>query len=45
MLQKGFSLGEVGQILRHQSPNTTAIYAKVDINALKSLLKPWPREV
>jgi site-specific recombinase XerD len=45
MLQKGFSLGEVGEILRHQNPNTTAIYAKVDINALKSLSKPWPREV
>ena len=45
MLHRGFSLGDIGEILRHQNPNTTAIYAKVDINALKSLTKPWPKEV
>ena len=42
MLRQGASLREIGEILRHQSPDTTAIYAKVDVNALKSLVKPWP---
>ena len=45
MLQRGFTLGEVGEILRHQSPSTTALYAKVDIKNLKPLAKPWPGEV
>jgi integrase len=42
MLRHGASLGDVGEILRHKSPNTTAIYAKVDITALRSIVKPWP---
>ena len=29
-------------LLRHQSPNTTAIYAKVDVTALHTLALPWP---
>jgi site-specific recombinase XerD len=42
MLRQGGSLDEIGEVLRHQSPNTTAIYAKVDIDALHSLALPWP---
>ena len=42
MLQAGASLGEVGQILRHRSMNTTSIYAKVDRRALVALVRPWP---
>ncbi len=42
MLRKGASLDEIGEILRHKSPDTTAIYAKVDLNALKALALPWP---
>ena len=42
MLQAGASLGEIGEVLRHQSPQTTSIYARVDINALRSLAMPWP---
>lgn len=34
MLRHGASLAEIGQILRHRSPDTTAIYAKVDLGAL-----------
>jgi site-specific recombinase XerD len=41
MLQKGASLDEIGEVLRHKSPDTTAIYAKVDLNALRSLALPW----
>jgi site-specific recombinase XerD len=42
MIRKGASLDEIGQLLRHQSPNTTAIYAKVDLPALRPLALPWP---
>jgi site-specific recombinase XerD len=44
MLRAGAGLGEVGEVLRHRSPLTTAIYAKVDREALKVLARPWPIE-
>jgi integrase/recombinase XerD len=42
MLQHGASLEEIGEIPRHRSPQTTSIYARVDISALRSLAMPWP---
>lgn len=42
MLQGGASLEEIGEVLRHRSPQTTSIYARVDIGALRSLALPWP---
>lgn len=42
MLRKGASLDEIGEVLRHRSSDTTAIYAKVDINSLRALALPWP---
>ncbi|MEO7850932.1 MAG: site-specific integrase [Rubrivivax sp.] len=42
MLRRGASLPEIGQVLRHRSPQTTSIYAKVDLNALRTLVMPWP---
>jgi site-specific recombinase XerD len=42
MLRAGASLAEVGQVLRHRHPDTTAIYAKVDTEALRALARPWP---
>ena len=42
MLQQGASLSEIGEILRHRSPQTTAIYAKVDLISLSTLALPWP---
>ena len=42
MLRQGASLDEIGQVLRHRDPDTTAIYAKVDLNALRGLAIPWP---
>ena len=42
MLRKGASLDEIGEVLRHRSPDTTAIYAKVDLSALRTLALPWP---
>jgi site-specific recombinase XerD len=42
MLRSGSPLAEVGQVLRHRSAATTAIYAKVDHAALSQLAMPWP---
>ena len=42
LLRQGASLGEIGEILGHQSPETTRIYAKVDLEALRTLALPWP---
>jgi len=42
MLGQGASLDEIGQVLRHQDANTTALYAKVDLDALRRLALPWP---
>jgi integrase/recombinase XerD len=44
MLRAGSSLPEVGQVLRHRSMLTTAIYAKVDRSAMAVLARPWPAE-
>jgi len=43
MLRRGASLAEIGEILRHRHPDTTAIYAKVDLKALRAVAPPWPR--
>jgi site-specific recombinase XerD len=42
MLRHGASLHEIGQLLRHCHPQTTAIYAKVDLDSLRALAQPWP---
>ncbi len=42
MLRAGAGLTEIGQVLRHRSVHTTAIYAKVDRSSLRELAKPWP---
>ncbi|MBC8426608.1 site-specific integrase [bacterium] len=42
LLREGASMAEIGQLLRHRSPSTTEIYAKVDFDGLRSLALPWP---
>jgi len=42
MLRGGASFTEIGEILRHQLPSTTEIYAKVDLTALCAIAQPWP---
>jgi integrase/recombinase XerD len=42
MLRAGGSLNEIGQLLRHRRPYTTAIYAKVDLEGLRQVARPWP---
>jgi integrase/recombinase XerD len=42
MARRGASFAEIGQVLRHRSPNTTEIYAKLDFGALRNVALPWP---
>jgi site-specific recombinase XerD len=42
MLRHGASLTEIGEVLNHRSPETTKIYTKVDLDALRALALPWP---
>jgi integrase/recombinase XerD len=44
MLRQGASLGEIGDVLGHRHPQTTMIYTKVDLEALRTLAPPWPGE-
>jgi len=42
LLRRGAPLREIGQLLRHRSELSTAIYAKVDRDRLRELARPWP---
>jgi site-specific recombinase XerD len=42
LLRHGASLTQIGQVLRHQFVETTEIYARVDLPALRALAQPWP---
>jgi site-specific recombinase XerD len=42
MLRRGASLNEIGELLRHRSPNSTAVYAKVELTSLRPLALSWP---
>jgi integrase/recombinase XerD len=42
LLRRGAGLPEIGQVLRHHSLETTAIYVKVDRSSLSRLALPWP---
>lgn len=42
MLRGGADLAAIGQVLRHRRAATTAIYARVDLPALRALARPWP---
>lgn len=45
VLTAGGGLAEVGQLLRHSSPETSAIYARSDHQALAVLARPWPAAI
>ncbi len=42
LLTHGAGLAAIGQVLRHQDLATTALYAKVDLGALRLVAQPWP---
>jgi site-specific recombinase XerD len=45
LLRQGAGLVAIGQVLRHQDLATTALYAKVDLDALRHVAQPWPGAV
>ena len=42
LLRDGTPLEVIGSLLRHQSTETTAIYARVDVRMLREVAQPWP---
>ena len=42
MLLQDASLQDISVLLRHRSIETTQIYAKIDITALRQIAQPWP---
>ena len=42
MLRQGATLDQIGAVLRHQHLDTTAHYAKVDVERLREIALPWP---
>jgi site-specific recombinase XerD len=42
MLRQGVALDRIGLVLRHRGIDTTAYYAKADVNLLKQIAQPWP---
>ena len=42
MVQAGVPIARIGQVLRHRSLQSTAIYARVDVEQLRRLAAPWP---
>lgn len=43
MVSVGVALPAIGQVLRHRSLQTTANYARVDLDRLRLLAQPWPQ--
>ena len=42
LVRRGASLEEIGDMLRHRSRASTMIYARMDIDGLRSIALPWP---
>ena len=42
LVNTGASLDEVGDLLRHRARSSTMIYARLDIDGLRSVAQPWP---
>lgn len=42
MIRHGASISEIAELLRHHSQTTTAIYAQVSFEALRTVALPWP---
>lgn len=42
LARDGASLEEIGDMLRHRSRSTTMLYARLDIDGLRGVARPWP---
>ena len=45
MVRAGVGLPQIGQVLRHRDATSTSIYARVDIDQLRTVARPWPQVV
>jgi integrase/recombinase XerD len=45
LLRADASMKDIADVLRHRSLDTSAIYAKVDVNRLAAVALPWPGSV
>jgi site-specific recombinase XerD len=44
LVQRGASLEEISNTLRHRSRQTALLYARQDISGLRTIAQPWPKE-
>jgi integrase/recombinase XerD len=42
MVAAGVPLHQIGQVLRHADATSTSIYARVDVERLRIVARPWP---
>jgi integrase/recombinase XerD len=42
LVQRGASLEEIGDMLRHRSQASTMLYARLDVDGLRSVSQSWP---
>jgi site-specific recombinase XerD len=42
MIRHGASIPEIAEVLRHRAHSSTMIYAKVSLDALRTVARPWP---
>lgn len=42
LLRRGAPVSEIGELLRHRHPDTTLLYARVDLAALRGIAPRWP---
>lgn len=45
LIRHGATIDDVGRLLRHTSRESTAVYAKVAIDALSRIAQPWPEAI
>jgi integrase/recombinase XerD len=44
LVRNGASLEEISDTLRHRSRTTTMLYARLDVEGLRSIAQTWPVE-
>jgi integrase/recombinase XerD len=42
MIRHGASIPQIAEVLRHRAQSSTMIYAKVSLEALRTVAQPWP---
>jgi site-specific recombinase XerD len=42
LLRRGAPMREISELLGHREPQSTEVYARVDIASLQTVAQPWP---